>query len=102
LTVQDAAPRSRAPVPFDFARRRSYKKPHSRGVNVGMRISSRLNTMAGYGAWLSIAAIAITAFVSSADAHAPFWIMAGLLVFLCVCIAIRIFHAVAGDVGLTK
>jgi len=63
-----------------------------------MRISPRLNTAAGYGTWLCIAAIAVTAFASSADAVAPFWVIGGLLVLLCVCIAIR----VAGDVGLAE
>jgi len=62
------------------------------------KVSPRLNTAAGYGTWLCIAAIAITAFVSSADAVAPFWVIGGFLVLLCACIAIRL----AGDVGLTE
>lgn len=63
-----------------------------------MRISRRLNTAAGYGTWLCIAAIAVTAFVSSAEAAAPFWVIGGLLVLLCACIGIRI----AGDAGLAE
>ena len=63
---------------------------------LGNRNASSLYRFAGIGAWLSIAAIAITAMVSSADARAPFWIMGGFLVCLLVCIAIRVAHLGAG------
>jgi hypothetical protein len=59
------------------------------------KVSPGLNTAAGYGTWLSIAAIAITAFFSNADAATPFWVMGGFLIVLCACIAIR----VAGEVA---
>lgn len=57
-----------------------------------MRISIApgLVTAATYGTWLSIIAIALTAVLSSADAHAPYGIIAVFLVLLCVCIGIRV------------
>ncbi len=63
-----------------------------------IRVTPRLNAAAGYGTWLSIVAIAVTAVVSSADAVLPFWVMGGFLLLLCACIFIR----VAGDVELTE
>ncbi|MDR3468701.1 MAG: hypothetical protein P4M07_22455 [Xanthobacteraceae bacterium] len=63
-----------------------------------IRIAPGLNTVAGYGIWLSILAIVVTAYVSSADAATPFGLIAVFLACLCICIAIR----VAGDVGAAK
>ena len=60
-------------------------------------MASGLGRIASYGVWLCIVAIAITAFAFSADSAAPFWIMAGFVVLLFVCIGVRVAAHVASQ-----
>lgn len=70
-----------------------------RGNVVRISIAPGLATAAKYGTWLSIIAIALTAVLSSADAHAPYGIIAVFLVVLCACIAVRVLAAVSRPAG---
>jgi hypothetical protein len=60
-----------------------------------MKLTPGLGRIASYGVWACIAAIAVTAFAFSADSAAPFWIMAGFVVLLFVCIGVRVAVTVA-------